>query len=435
MKYITKTSLRIFTTAAVLTTLMAGVVWAAEPLAGLKMVREFEISGRKVLRYEHGEKGNNGKKYFFVLPCENVKNPPLRVILHHAGGSGQQALNEAYKSKHRHQYGSKDYAILYLDCRNDKPDWWWGWHGIKKNKDKYANKLYPTEKRVLDTVEWVIKNQKADRNRVYLSGRSMGGTGSLGIGYCRGDIFAAILVNVPAGADHVLFRLKNSNYPDPPPTINTSSQTDGWSKGQEDLLAHCKKNKLPMIFAWGPFGHASRPDMANRAVYDFPWLKIVKNEAYPVFTDSDSDETYPGHKNKTGKDQKGQINGYYRWKNITDTDKNFAIQLRLVKNDELGKPETIPQESTADVTLRRLQAFKVKTGESHTWKTVRNGKVLQEGEVRPDKNGLLTVRRVKIDAVPVQLQVAVKKQGYVKRNYSDRSASESRQATTLALQH
>ncbi len=407
-----KIPLRLFAITLLLATLTSGVVQAAAPktdslLPGLKMVKEFEKGGRKVLRYEHGDKGRNGKpKYFFVLPCQGVKNPPLRVILHHAGGSGQRALNESYSSKHRHQYGTKDYAIVFLDCRNDKPDWWWGWHGIKKSPAEYARKLYPTEKRVLDTVEWVIRNQKINRNRVYLSGRSMGGTGSLGIGYTRGDIFAAILVNVPAGAEHVLFRLKNSSYPAPPPTINTSSQTDGWSRGQEDLLAHCKANKLPMIFAWGPFGHASRPDMANRAVYDFPWLSIVKNEAYPVFTDSDTDETYPGHKNKTDNDQRGQINGYYRWKNITDTESKFAMELRLVTNKELGKPENIPAASIADVTLRRLQKFKVQKTESYAWKLVRGGEVLQKGVIKPDKMGLLTTPRVKITAEPAQLQVS-----------------------------
>ena len=406
-----KTTLHLIAAAMVLTALTAGAVRAAEPatdslLPGLKMVRQFEQGGRKVLHYTHGAKG---EKYFFVLPCAGVSTPPLRVILHHAGGSGKRALGEAFSARHRHQYGSKDTAIVYLDCRNDKPDWWWGWHGIKKDKAACTKKLYPTEKRVLDTVEWVIRNQKIDRNRVYLSGRSMGGSGSLGIGYCRGDIFAAILVNVPAGAEHVLFRLKNSDYPAPPPTINTSSQTDGWSRGQEDLLAYCKANKLPMIFAWGPFGHASRPDMANPAVYDFPWLSIVRNAAYPVFTDADSDQTYPGHKNTKDKHQNGQINGYFRWKNVTDTPAAFAMELRLVANTELGKPASIPAQSTADVTLRRLQAFKVTTGAAYTWKLVREGKALQAGETRPDAKGLLTFPRLKIQAAPAQLHVAAKR--------------------------
>jgi len=398
--------------ALILAVLTTSAVPAAEPatpesLNGLKLAKQFKLAGRKVMRYEHGA------NYFFYLPCDGVSNPPLRVILHHAGGSGQQALREAYSAKHRHQHASKDYAVLYLDCRNGQRSgsWWWGWHSVKAKKTEYANKLQATEQRVLDSIEWVINKNKIDRNRVYLSGRSMGGSGSLGIGYGRGDIFAAILVNVPAGADHAMFRLKHSDYPDPPPTINTSSQTDGWSRGQEDLLAYCKANKLPMTFAWGPFGHASRPNMANRAVYDFPWLSIVKNEAYPVFTDSNTDDTYPGFKNKRGKDQRGQINGYYRWKNLKDTADSFAIELRLVKNDELGKPEKIPAQSVADVTLRRLQSLKVKQDQIYAWKVVREGKVLQQGNVKPDKKGLLTIPRVKVGAGPAQLQITAVKSG------------------------
>ena len=47
--------------------MITGVAQAAEPKAdatppGLKMVKEFEQSGRKVLRYEHGDTGGKGKK-------------------------------------------------------------------------------------------------------------------------------------------------------------------------------------------------------------------------------------------------------------------------------------------------------------------------------------------------------------------------------------
>jgi poly(3-hydroxybutyrate) depolymerase len=389
-----------------LLTVLVGHSGAAElpaSLTGLKKVKTSENKdGRTVHRYEHGK--NN---YFYVLPCKGVENPPLRVVLHHAGGSGDRALNEAYSKKHRHQYADDNFAVLYLDCRNEQKTggWWWGWHQINKKKDTYKTMLNPTEQRVLDTVEWVIKDQNIDRDRVYLSGRSMGGTGSLGIGYCRGDIFAAILVNVPAGAEHFLFRMSNSDYPDPPPTINTSSQTDGWSKKQEDLLAFCQANKLPMTFAWGPFGHASKPDMANSAVYDFPWESIVRNAAYPVFTNADSDDTYPGHKNTSAKDQKGQINAYFRWTNVTDTAAKFEMELRLVKQDELGKPADIPAASTADLTLRRLQAFAPKTGKTYAWKTTRDGKTLQSGNVVTDAKGLLTIPAVKVEAAPAILVI------------------------------
>ncbi|MFT5528282.1 MAG: hypothetical protein ACI9HK_006271, partial [Pirellulaceae bacterium] len=329
--------------------------WAEAPpksrldfMADLKLEREFEIGGRKASLYSHAKR-NDKPVPFYVVPADgSIANPPLHVVLHHAGGSAEKAINEAFSAKHRHQYVAKEHCALYLDCRSLADDWWWGWKAIEKDKVTYKNRPQIVEERVHATIEWTIKQQKIDRNRVYLSGRSMGGSGSLGIGFARGDIFAAILVNVPAGAEHVLFRLENSDYPDPPPVINTSSQTDGWSKRQEDLLAYCQQNKLPMIFAWGPFGHASRPNMANAGVYDFPWRDIVKNESYPVFTNADSDDTYPGFKGE-GEDQKGQINGYFRWKNLEDAEDQFAIELRLVRQNELGSATEIPTTATADV--------------------------------------------------------------------------------------
>ena len=390
----------LFILVAVVCDVSAAEVKLPESLQGLKETRKLEKGGRKVIRYEHG------KHYFYYLPCLKTKNPPLRVILHHAGGSGDQCLNEAFKVKHRHQYATEEFAVLYLDCRHPKwGNWWWGWDSIKGNRAGFKGKLQAAEQRVLDTVQWIIKKYGIDKERVYLSGRSMGGSGSLGIGYSHGNIFAAMLVNVPAGAGHMLYRLKDGKYPDPPPTVNTSSQTDRWSKGQEDMLAYCKENKLPMIFAWEPFGHKSRPNEANAAVYDFPWLNIRKNEAYPVFTNSTSDDTYPGHMNKSAKDQRGQINGYYRWKNITDKKDAFVMELRLVKRTEIGKAEEIPSESTADVTLRRLQEFKVGPGESFNWKVVVDKKTLQKGLAKADNKGLLTIPGIKITAKPLHLEI------------------------------
>ncbi|MDE0821719.1 MAG: hypothetical protein OSA95_11390 [Opitutales bacterium] len=397
-------------TTALLLTSLATSTWAANKaqsqqnfMEDLALREEFEIGGRKALFYEHA-KQNGTPVPFYIVPSDGTfKNPPLHVVLHHAGGSAKQAINEAFSAKHRHQYVAREHCALYLDCRSLKTDWWWGWKTIEKDKDHHKDHLQSAEQRVLQTIEWAVKKQKINRNRIYLSGRSMGGSGSLGIGYVRGDIFAAILVNVPAGADHALFRLRNTNYPDPPPTINTSSQTDGWSRGQENLLAYCRDNKLPMVFGWGPFGHASRPSMVNSAVYDFPWRKIVRNEAYPVFTNAVSDDTYPGFKGK-GEDQEGQINGYFRWKNIEDSKDHFSMELRLVRQDELGKPAKIPEQSHADVTLRRLQNFKTEEGKSYEWSMTRKGKQLQAGTQVAGKDGLLTFPKVVISA-PATLEI------------------------------
>ena len=106
--------------------------------------------------------------------------------------------------------------------------------------DKYkAPEVSPTEKRVIDTVKWVIKQYGIDENRVYLCGNSMGGSGTLGIGMRHGDIFAAIKANVPAGIEHVSNRMyfpprtvpADVALPDPPIVIDYSAQNDGWSKG------------------------------------------------------------------------------------------------------------------------------------------------------------------------------------------------------------
>ena len=147
--------------------------------------------------------------------------------------------------------------------------------------------------------------------------------------------------------------------------------------------------------------------MVNSAIYDFPWREIVKNEAYPVFGNADSDQVYPGFKGK-GKDQNGQINGYFRWKNLMDTKKSFSIELRLVRQDELGKPAAIPKQATADVTLRRLQNFKTKPGTSYAWRLSRQGKQLQAGTQVADKDGLLTLPKVIIGA-PATLEITPRK--------------------------
>ena len=147
--------------------------------------------------------------------------------------------------------------------------------------------------------------------------------------------------------------------------------------------------------------------MVNSAVYDFPWREIVKNEAYPVFGNTDSDQIYPGFKGK-GKDQNGQINGYFRWKNMEDIKDRFSMELRLVRQDELGKPAAIPKQAIVAVTLRRLQNFKTKAGMSYAWKMSRQGKQLQAGTQVANKNGLLTLPKVVIGA-PATLEITPRK--------------------------
>ncbi len=378
------------------------------PMPKVEPCEERTIAGRKTVRYEHEsleawKYPKPQRNYFFVVhPKVPPKGKvPLRVFLHSAGGSGESEMNFNIE-----RMRNDDFYAVCLDCRgNQETNWWWGYHSIKGDPKSFENELYATEKRVLATVAWVASKFNIDTNRIYLSGVSMGGSGSLGIGLRRGDLFAAISVTVPAGADHALFRMDGTQYPDPPPLFNFSAQNDNWSKGQSQLIDYCQKQRYPLAFAWGPLGHINDRTKFNATVAEFPWLSIRKNEAYPVFTSASSDNVYPGFQNLTAIDQNGQINGCFRWKNLTDTADQFAMELRLVRKEELENPVETPNQAEVDVTLRRLQCFLVKPGQNYQWRMTQNGQILRSGKTQADDKGVLTIPRIQVSATPSRLEV------------------------------
>jgi hypothetical protein len=233
----------------------------------------------------------------------------------------------------------------------------------------------------------------------------MGGSGSLGIGLSRGDIFAAISVAIPAGVEHMEYRFFNGEHSDPPPLFNFSSHVDQWAKGQERLLTYFKKNKHSLFFAWEPFGHSSDVSAANAAVVEFPWLSILKNEAYPVFIGASTDNAYPGLNQHFSQDQSGQINGYFRWKNIEDSAQRFAMDLWLIKKEDLSRPVETPKSSVTSISLRRLQSFKVRKGHIYKWHFRSGEGVFESGTGRVDESGVLTIPNVTISTFPKRLEV------------------------------
>ena len=200
--------------------------------------KESIFTGRKLETFKHGIKKEWGyaasqRDTFLVLhPKQARPNAPLYVVLHSAGHDVHSCLACTTKiGNHDIYHSPKDFFALYLDCRANRGDWWWG---IKKYEN---SEVSPTDKRVMDTVNWVIERYGIDGNRVYLCGNSMGGSGTLGIGMRHGDVFAAIKANVPAGVEHVSSRMyfpprtvpADVIFPDPPIVIDYSAQNDGWS--------------------------------------------------------------------------------------------------------------------------------------------------------------------------------------------------------------
>lgn len=373
--------------------------------------QESEFGGRKLDTYEHSTKAEWGyaapqNDTFLVLhPIEARENAPLYVVLHSAGHDVHSCLKcTATIGNHDIYHAPKDFFALYLDCRANKGDWWWGSETYK------GPEVCPTEKRVIDTVKWVIEKYGIDANRVYLCGNSMGGSGTLGIGMRHGDVFASIKANVPARVEHVSSRMYFSpekvpadlKLPDPPIVVDYSAPNDGWSKDHDAFAKAMNDRKYALYMYWGPFGHANNHEQilkVNDLINSFDWLSVKKNEAYPVFTSASSNDALPWP-DKLDDKKPGQINAFFRWKDVSDTAKGFKTSLFLVKPEDLKTTFAIPAEATADVSLRRLQQFRVAPGKMVFWSYGD-----KSGDATADATGCVTIEKLKITAAPTTLEV------------------------------
>jgi pimeloyl-ACP methyl ester carboxylesterase len=371
-----------------------------------------------------------------VAPRYPGKNAALCVVLHSANRTGYDYL--AYQFLNRKIDANDDPATVITrvpgDCYalfpNSTNDEWWGWGMARKDMAKYST-TSPPESRVFDTVEWVVKHYKIERNRIYLSGVSMGGCGALGLGLPHGDIFAAVLADVPAGTEYVAFRrglpaavtadhdrwlkqISGTGLPDPPPLLDFSAQNDNWSKTQPALLQAALAGRLPLVLAWGPFGHTTFTNAIAKysqcdVALSYPWLEIRRDEAYPVFTNATSDQHSPWSGTPLAFDESGQMNAYFRWKDRQDDSSKLTMQLWIVHPTVNGAPSKIPDEATADVTFRRLQRFKVQCHKFYEWQLVRGGKLIASGKVSPDAANLLTLHGITLTTIRASLSLKAEK--------------------------
>jgi len=88
-------------------------------------------------------------------------------------------------------------------------------------------------------------------------------------------------------------------------------------------------------------------------------------------------------------DSVGQINLYLYWdtETVVDTPERWEMTVALTAK----APE---EQCTVDVTPRRLQKFNSRPGAKYIWSNTSEDKKIQTGEVRADKWGLFTLKRV-----------------------------------------
>ena len=463
------------------------------------------ISGHNVFWFNHTYDPDWGGVYptqedrFALAKPSDGDSPgrPLLVVLHSRGGgkSGAEGTIRSLGNSDSVAYCPPEFYGLVLDCMGDVNkkgndytvlnDFWWGAmppgtmangngsHGMDASywtfiygtlmgelfdgptKDPWKNSIHPNEtclewlsrgepsasKRVMDTIEWVVRKYKIDRNRIYLCGNSMGGQGSLGIGLPHGEVFAAINGNVPATVWYAAKRMgfvdNNGNdvsfndyqvpaY-DPPFLLNWSGSDDAWSRDHDVLYRNMSRFKFGMIGWWGDYGHCGGKKSArkkNDLVEQFPWLEIRKNEAYPVFTAASTDNKLPwpqvrwydtgkviiengiekvdaGLVPRLGCDTNGQVNAWFRWNVKADTAETFEIDLKIANSDEVASTQfTRPSVSVVDVTPRRLQAFKPTTGKVRWTYGSKSGVVAKD-----PKLGVYTIPRIPVSQTPTTLKL------------------------------
>lgn len=374
---------------------------------GMLRNRRLEFFHHKALKAWGGPDQTDS---FAVLhPVKRKRKCGLYVVLHSAGHDLYSCIGcTLYKGNHDIYHAPEDLFALYLDCRaHQENDFWWGGRRPdEKNKQKEREQqIQPVEKRICATVEWAIKRYRIDPEQVFLCGNSMGGSGALGIGMARGDLFAAIKVNVPAGIEHVSDRTFQSGreLPDPPVCIDYSAQDDTWSAGHDRFFKSMEEHKYALYAYWADFGHANNDTVMlekNDLIHTFPWLSLRRNEAYPVFTHADSDTPNPWKNPPEKVPAAGQINGFLRWKKGKDTLECFTMKLFLASKEELGTSFSCPEKVTADLSLRRLQLFKISPGEDIRWEFGS-----RSGIAKADAQGLLTLEALTFTLPPRTLKL------------------------------
>ncbi len=108
------------------------------------------------------------------------------------------------------------------------------------------------------------------------------------------------------------------------------------------------------------------------------------SRSFPVFSNS-SDNRNPGNGDRQDGDIIGWFNRGLDWKDLVDTPDEYALTV-------LADYPGIQLPITVDITPRRVQQFKVKSGD----KLMVHIGAAPPVEVRVDETGLITIRGVQI---------------------------------------
>jgi hypothetical protein len=171
----------------------------------------------------------------------------------------------------------------------------------------------------------------------------------------------------------------------------------GWAE-KIGVLKKFNENHIPFFFFWDSRSHSASSTMEFQPEEKYEKLKMFSlNRSYPTFSNC-SANLNPGDGNANSGDKYGTINGFLTWdEDITDEADYYEINLRSVSLNTIHGTIKPPDSIYSDVTLRRLQQFKVSNKFSYYYQNIgKYGTILQDGYIEVDKLGLLTFRKILI---------------------------------------
>ena len=330
----------------------------------------------------------------------------------------------------------------------DNHTWWFGYHegydvtsGANSSPGTGRVNDY-TLRRMVYTIEWARRSLPVDWTRIYASGGSMGGVGSLWLAFKRPDLIAAVEAEVPrfdfsfmndpntsnlwnstggfrsqgnrlwgtvdtdlpsSDGIPIYDRLNMSSLaaalekPGMPPVVVFNGKNDrvlGWAE-KIPFYAEMNKDRLGGIFFWDLRTHTSAgawdPMRGARCLYRY---RI--NRSFPALSNCSADFD-PGDGSVASGDSVGAINAFVEWDTtLVDRASEWATTLRLRDLSASFGTVRAPDSLRVDVTPRRLQAFPIRSGAGVAFTVTRlsDGATVQSGIAVADAAGLLTIAGV-----------------------------------------
>lgn len=303
-----------------------------------------------------------------------------------------------------------------------------------------------TSRRILYTLDWMLRSFPIDPNRVVVFGYSMGGMGALQLLFQHPDRFAAgmgvvgkvdfsfltdpdttswanpgrsmryvtdqlwgtVADNLPTPGGLPVFDLLNDTYlagtpstRNLPPVFTVSGKLDnisGWAE-KIPFFQAMRDHRRGGTFFWDMRGHLTSGDQLWIPMENPAYLHRFRlNRSYPALTNCNLDDD-PGDGHATSGDSVGAINAFVEWNpEVVDEHDRWETEIHTRGIIRLDQVLYAPDSALVDVTPRRVQRFTVAPYQPVHYRIVSviDTTTVRSGIVQADALGEVTVTGVPV---------------------------------------